>query len=107
MNLKRRLQNLECRPFRRPVSQRDDFVVAPVLAEALQKLNLPLPKQADGDERGEALRLMVAAQARTRIDRADTGGWDTLRDYALAIHEKYGSVRAGCGLDIDGVKRRY
>ena len=102
MNLKRRLQNLECRPFRR-----NDFVVTPGQAEALRKLCLPLPKQADGDERAEALRLMVAAQARTRIDRVDTGGWDTLRDYALGLHEKYGSVRAGCGLDIDGVKRRY
>ena len=88
MNIKRRLQNLECRPFRRPV----DFTVTPVLAEALQKLCLPVPKQADGDERGEALRLMVAAQARTRIDRADTGGWDTLRDYALGLHEKYGTT---------------
>ena len=97
MNIKRRLQNLECRPFRRPVSQRDDFTVTPGQAEALRKLCLPLPKQADGDERGEALRLMVAAQARTRIDRADTGGWDTLRDYALAIREKYASGRAGCG----------
>ena len=103
MNLKRRLLSLECR---RPVF-RDDFAVTPGQAEALRKLCLPLPKQADGDERGEALRLMVAAQARTRIDRADTGGWDTLRDYALGLHEKYGSVRAGCGLDIDGVKRRY
>ena len=87
MNIKRRLQNLECR---RPVS-RDDFTVTPGQAEALQKLNLPLPKQADGDERAEALRLMVAAQARTRIDRADTGGWDTLRDYALSLHTKYGT----------------
>ena len=84
MNLKRRLLSLECR---RPVS-RDDFVVTPGQAEALRKLCLPLPKQADGDERAECLRLMVAAQARTRIDRADTGGWDTLRDYALSLHTK-------------------
>ncbi len=103
MNLKRRLQNLECR---RPVS-RDDFTVTPGQAEALRKLCLPLPDDATSEDRAEALRLMVAAQTRTRIDRADTGGWDRLRDYALAIHEKYGSVRAGCGLDIDGVKRRY
>ena len=75
MNLKRRLQNLECRPFRRPVSQRDDFVVAPVLAEAL--------------------RLMVAAQARTRINLDDTGGWDGVRDYALSLHTKYGTATWG------------
>ena len=93
MNLKRRLQNLECR---RPVS-RDDFTVTPGQAEALRKLCLPLPDDATSEDRAEALRLMVAAQARTRIDRADTGGWDTLRDYALGLHEKYGSVRAGCG----------
>ena len=93
MNLKRRLLSLECR---RPVS-RDDFVVTPGQAEALRKLCLPLPDDATSEERGEALRLMVAAQARTRIDRADTVGWDRLRDYALAIREKYGSVRAGCG----------
>ena len=92
MNLKRRLQNLECRPFRRPVSQRDDFTVTPGQAEALRKLCLPLPDDATSEERAEALRLMVAAQARTRIDRADTGGWDTLRDYALGLHSKYGSV---------------
>ena len=91
MNLKRRLQNLECRPFRRPVSQRDDFTVTPGQAEALRKLCLPLPDDATSEERAEALRLMVAAQARTRIDRADTGGWDTLRDYALGLHEKYGT----------------
>ena len=88
MNLKRRLQNLECR---RPVSQRDDFTVTPGQAEALRKLCLPLPDDATSEERAEALRLMVAAQARTRIDRADTGGWDTLRDYALGLHEKYGT----------------
>ena len=91
MNLKRRLQNLECR---RPVSQRDDFTVTPGQAEALRKLCLPLPDDATSEERGEALRLMVAAQARTRIDRVATGDWDTLRDYALGLHEKYGSVRA-------------
>ena len=86
MNLKRRLQNLECRPFRR-----NDFVVTPGQAEALRKLCLPLPDDATSEERGEALRLMVAAQARTRIDRVATGDWDTLRDYALGLHEKYGT----------------
>ena len=93
MNLKRRLQNLECR---RPVS-RDDFTVTPGQAEALRKLCLPLPKQADGDERAEALRLMVAAQARTRINRDDAGGWDTVASYARGLHTKYGSGRAECG----------
>ena len=92
MNLKRRLQDLENRPFRRPVAQRDDFAVTPLLAEALRKLCLPLPKLADDDERAECLRLMVAAQARTRIDRVDTGGWDTVASYARGLHEKYGSV---------------
>ena len=86
MNLKRRLQNLECRPFRR-----NDFVVTPGQAEALRKLCLPLPDDATSEERGEAPRLMVAAQARTRIDRVATGDWDTLRDYALGLHEKYGT----------------
>lgn len=90
-NLKRRLQNLECRPFRRPDSRRDDFFVTPAQAEALKRLGLPLPADVTSEERAEALRMMVAAQARTRIDRADTGGWDTLRDYALSLHTKYGT----------------
>ena len=104
MNIRRRLLSLECRPFRRPVAQRDDFAVTPLLAEALRKLCLPLPKLADDDERAECLRLMVAAQARTRIDRVDTGGWDTLRDYAIGLHSRYGTTPYWDTVPGDGIQ---
>ena len=88
MNLKRRLLSLECR---RPFS-RDDFAVTVGQAEALRKLCLPLPDDATSEERAEALRLMVAAQARTRINRDDAGGWDTVASYARGLHTKYGTT---------------
>ena len=92
MNIKRRLLNLECRPFRRPVARRDDFVVTPGQAEALRKLCLPLPDDTTSEERRGCLRLMVAAQARTRINLDDTAGWDTVASYARGLHEKYGTT---------------
>ena len=87
MSLKRRLQNLECRPFHRPISSPN-----PTMDRALQqKLCLPLPDAATPEERAEALRLMIAAQARLRIDRGDTGGVDAVRAFALGLHSKYGT----------------
>ena len=53
---------------------------------------LPLPEDASDEERSEALRLMVAAQSRLRIDRADTAGANELREFALSLHTKHGTV---------------
>jgi len=96
MNIRRRLQNLECRPFRRPVAQRDDQWILPAdeckkMRDLQKKLCLPLPDAATIDERQEALRLMQSAVARTRIDTSDTAGLDALKDYALSLHTKYGT----------------
>jgi hypothetical protein len=56
-----------------------------------KQLALPLPEYANSAERAECLRLLVDAQARTRINRDDTGGLDAVRDYALSLHRKYGT----------------
>jgi hypothetical protein len=94
MNIKRRLQNLECRPFRRPVARRDGQWLLPPdecrkMRDLQKKLCLPLPDAATTDERQEALRMMQSAVARTRIDIGDTAGLDELRDYASGLHAKY------------------
>jgi hypothetical protein len=96
MNIRRRLQNLECRPFRRPVARRDGQWILPAdecakMRDLQKKLCLPLPDAATTDERQEALRLMQSAVARTRIDIGDTAGLDAVRDYALGLHAKYGT----------------
>jgi len=87
MNIKRRLQNLECRPSRRPVVKTD-----PVKDRELQrKLALPLPTETTPTERAHALELFRSARDRLRIDFGDTGGCDAVRDYALSLHTKYGT----------------
>jgi len=96
MNIRRRLQNLECRPFRRPVARRDGQWILPAdecakMRDLQKKLCLPLPDAATTDERQEALRLMGAAQSRLRIDISDTAGLDELKNYARGLHSKYQS----------------
>lgn len=85
MNVKRRLHNLECRPARLPKTN-------PAMDRAIQKrLALPLPEHATAAERAECLRLLVEAQARTRINRDDTGGLDAVRAFAIGLHRHYGT----------------
>jgi hypothetical protein len=87
MSLKRRLFSLECRPFLRPTRKPDV-----TMERRIQKqLALPLPEDATNAERAECLRLLVDAQARTRINRKDASGLDAVRDYALKLHAKYGT----------------
>ena len=87
MSLKRRLFSLECRPFLRPTRKPDV-----TMERRIQKqLALPLPEDATNAERAECLRLLVDAQARTRINREDASGLDAIRDYALSLHRKYGT----------------
>jgi hypothetical protein len=86
MSLRRRLFSLECRPFRRPIekprfSELDERI--------RKKLALPLPEDANAAERSEALRLMKAAQ---KLPVDDHSGWLAVRDYAVSLHRKYGSV---------------
>lgn len=88
MSLKRRLFSLECRPFLRPTRKPDV-----TMERRIQKqLALPLPEDATNAERAECLRLLVDAQARTRINRKDASGLDAVRDYALKLHAKYAST---------------
>lgn len=82
MNLKRRLLNLECRPFRRPVAKTDNARDR----EIQRKLCLPLPAAATPEEFSECIRLMQSAQ---QID--GESGWNVVRDYALSLHRKYGT----------------
>ena len=96
MNIRRRLQNLECRPFRRTLVRRDGQWLLPPdecrkMRDLQKKLYLPLPDRASAEERQKALRLMQAAQSRIRIDISDTAGLDALKDYALSLHTKYGT----------------
>ena len=96
MNLKRRLFNLECRPFRRPVVQRDDQWILPAdeckkMRDLQRKLCLPLPPESTPTERATALELFRSALDRLRIDIGDTAGLDAVRDYALSLHKKYGT----------------
>ena len=109
MNIRRRLLSLECRPWKRPVARRDDHWILPPdecekMRSLQKKLALPLPTESTSEERAEALRLMVAAQARTRINRADTGGCDELRDYALGLHSKYGTTPYWNTVPSDGIQ---
>lgn len=89
MNIRRRLQNLECRPFRRPVARRDDQWILPEaecrMVRSLQrKLCLPLPTESTSEERSHALSLARAAQL---ID--GESGWLLVRDFAQQLHAKY------------------
>ena len=87
MNIKRRLVQLENRPFRRPIPKTSHAMNR----ELQQKLCLPIPEASTPEEHAEALRLLVDGTNRTRIDRGDTGGLDALREYALSLHAKYGT----------------
>lgn len=85
MSLKRRLFSLECRPFVRPSKKED-----PRMMRRGQKLlALPLPEDATSAERARALELMKAAQ---KFPVGDNSGWMAVREYALSIHRKYGTV---------------
>jgi hypothetical protein len=85
MNLKRRMARLEYRTHRSGRSEAD------MERYWQKKLALPLPEDATNAERAECLRLLVDAQARTRINRKDASGLDAVRDYALKLHTKYGT----------------
>ena len=97
MNIRRRLLRLEYRPFRRPVARRDDqWILPPDECEKMRslqrKLCLPLPDKTTPAERAHALELFKAGRDRIRIDFGDTAGLDALKDYALSLHRRYGSV---------------
>lgn len=85
MNLKRRMARLEYRTHRSGRSEAD------MERYWQKKLALPLPEDATNAERAECLRLLVDAQAKLRINRADTGGCDAVREYADSLHRKYGT----------------
>ena len=96
MNLKRRLQNLECRPFRRPAARRDGQWILPAdeckkMRDLQRKVCLPLPDKTTNAERAHALELFRSALDRIRIDIGDTAGLDAVRDYAEGMHTKYGT----------------
>lgn len=84
MSLKRRLLNLEGRPFRRPVQRTDD-----VERQALRAICLPLPVGHTPEERATALALMLVAQ---KMPREDRSGWLAVREYAIGLHAKYGTI---------------
>jgi len=91
MNIRRRLQNLECRPFRRAGVQCDDQWILPAeeskkMSNRQKNLCLPLPDESTSEERSHALSLARAAQL---ID--GESGWLLVRDFALGLHTKYQS----------------
>lgn len=89
MSIKRRLLQLENRPFRRPIEGPKHFTEQD---RALQKrLCLPLPDDATDEEQAKSLELLIEAQRRIRIDRGDTGGCDRMREYSLSLHRKHGT----------------
>ena len=103
MNIKRRLDRLESRPFRRPIEQTDAaknrallflknwrlLAVKTEMDRAVQQqLGLPLPKGHTPEEATHALSLMKAAQ---KLPIDDQSGWQAVRDYALSLHRKYGT----------------
>ena len=99
MSLKRRLQNLECRPFRRPVAKPigGQQWILPTdeckkMRSLQQMLCLPLPDKTTPTERAHALALMTESQRELRIDLTNTKTFDELRDYASGLHAKYGTV---------------
>jgi hypothetical protein len=83
MSLKRRLQRLECRPFKRPSQQRrfselDERIRA--------KLLLPIPPESTREESYICLQLMRDAQKTARDDQT---GWMAVREFTLSLHRKY------------------
>ena len=86
MSLRSRLSRLEFRPRWAATKS------TACMERAFQrKLCLPLPESSTAAEKAECLRLMQDAQSRLRVDREDTGGLDAVRDYAMGLHEKYGT----------------
>ena len=83
MSLKRRLQQLECRPFKLPI-QKPRF--SELDERIRKKLALPLPQNATDAERAEGLRLMQDAQ---KLPVDDQSGWQAVRDFAVRLHHKY------------------
>ena len=86
MSLKRRLNNLECRPR---ISGKKAEQQKPPGRDLQKKLNLPLPAQRTEDEFNEASRIFSDAIERLKVDQLDTSGLDDMRDYAGSLHEKY------------------
>ena len=98
MSLKRRLQNLECRPWKRPIAKptgEQQWILPADECEKMRRLQrklcLPLPTETTPTERAHALELFKAGRDRIRIDFGDTAGLDAVRDYALSLHTKYQS----------------
>ena len=90
MSIKRRLSNLENRPFRKPVAAPSlPPSTEQIAASIRKKLCLPLPKEATDEEREHGLRMFRAAIERLKADESDTGGLDGVREFALRLHRKY------------------
>ena len=88
MSIRSRLNRLELRPrFPLPTPKSDEAMTR----RFQSKLCLPVSESATDAERAECLALMKTAQDRLRANREDTGGLDAVRDYALGLHEKYGT----------------
>jgi hypothetical protein len=98
MNLRRRLSRLECNPFRRRIAKPDltngeQPWILPAeecrMVRSLQrKMCLPLPLQSTDEERAHALELLRTAQ---QMLPDDTSGLDSVREFALALHQRYGT----------------
>ena len=86
MNFKRRLLNLENRPFKRPI-QKPRF--SELDERIRKKLGLPLPQNATDAERAEGLRLLRAAIHTMQKNCDDQTGLDALRDFALSLHRQH------------------
>lgn len=89
MNFKRRLRDLECRPFHRPIVKPQFGDLSELDERIRKKLCLPLPLRHTPEEFEHAMNLMRAAQ-KYPID--DQSGWRAVWAYDAALHRKYGSV---------------
>lgn len=83
MSFKRRLFNLECRPFYRPIPPR---ATSPGMIAAMRKLCLPLPAGHTQEELKKVCGLFAAAQ---KMPRENQTGWQAVRRYALNLHREY------------------
>ena len=86
MSMRRRLNNLECRPR---ISGKNAEQQKPPGRDLQKKLNLPLPEERTDAEFDEASRIFSDAIERLKVDQLDTGGLDDMRDYAGKLQEKY------------------
>ena len=91
MSLKKRLQALEFHSVLKSDHERRVF-------ESSQRdLCCPLPAETTPEEFAEALTLLTVAHAAIQVNRDGQAPLATFKNYAIALHRKYGGPFAGEG----------